>query len=225
MRQPARLWMTVAAAGLAAGLGACGSVRTSSGAGTGVSSVRASPLSSSRAGANTSAHATEVSGGTLPSTEARTTTSSPSSSTTTVSLPGNHEGTPLAVTGPSGEAATVTLQQIVAPAAPLYAFATPPAGQEYAAVQLRVTNTGVAVLTDDAQADTTIRVAGGETYHAVVVDVNGCTGFVGGLFTLAPGTSAVGCVSFEVPVATTVVSVTFGLGGSTATSEAEWRVP
>jgi hypothetical protein len=114
---------------------------------------------------------------------------------------------------------------VVDPAQPAYPFETPGAGQQYAAVQLRVTNTGTTPLNENVQADTTVLDATGHSYSAIVYDLTGCPSFLGGSISLAPGAADAGCVSFEVPTGSAIAGVRFGLGGSLATTVGEWRIP
>jgi hypothetical protein len=140
-------------------------------------------------------------------------------------------GATLIASGPPGPGGAPAAQVAVALAAVTgglavaYPFEVPAPGQQVVAVKLTIKNTGTLLIRDSAQADTTVRDTAGQTSGAVVLDVNGCDGFPGGVIGLDPGASATGCVAFELPTGATVVAVKFGLGGALAASVATWLVP
>lgn len=96
----------------------------------------------------------------------------------------------------SFSAEDVTVTNVIDPAA-VGSFG-PPAGDRFVAVELEVKNTGTTSLSPTPIFDATLVDQAGQSYTPVVNGTPSCQDFSGSL-SVDPGTSASGCVLFEVP--------------------------
>jgi len=137
--------------------------------------------------------------------------------TSTTSLTGP-VGTPFTDTDSSGNVMGVTLVQIIDPAPGANEFATPNNGSRFVGAKFKITGQS-GTFSDDANNDAVIVGSDGQSYTADFDDIAGCTNFNGGDFTVTPGASSTGCVTFQVPQNVKVASVEWGgeFGGTPAT--------
>jgi len=179
-------------------LGACGAA----------SEVSSTPVTSSAsASANTTA--------------APRTTVAPS---TTAEPQVAHVGATIAVsvqgTGINNVPADVTLVKVIDPAQGTNQFFTPRAGNRFVGAEFVIK--AVRSASDDANSDAVLIGSNNQTYTPDFYSIAGCTNFNEGSFTLAPGQSTTGCVTFQVPSGVTVKQVEFGTQGGTV---GLWEVP
>jgi hypothetical protein len=97
------------------------------------------------------------------------------------------------------------------PATPANQFETAPRGSRLVAIQLRLTGEGPGTVDSDANSDATLIGTDGQAYTPTFDDIQGCTNFSYGEFTLGRGQSEVGCVVFAVPNGVGINRVTFSL--------------
>jgi hypothetical protein len=131
----------------------------------------------------------------------------------------------VAVSDGSGGDANVTLTQVIDPAAGADQYTTPDPGKRFVGIEMTIANTGKATLTDDANSTTTVQGSDNQSYTADFSSISECTNFNNGEYTLAPGATVTGCVTFQVPTGVNVKQVQFqpglGVGGVTG----QWQVP
>jgi len=121
-----------------------------------------------------------------------------------------------------GDVLEVTLVKVVDPAKSTNEYITPDAGKRYVAVQLRIVNKGSAVYSDDPQMETKAKDALGESFDIDFADTTAGVSMDSGL-NLAPGDTALGFLTFQVPTGQKITQVQYssGLFGG---SVAQWMV-
>jgi hypothetical protein len=175
--------------------------------------------------------ATAGSGGSSVSNSTVSTTASSSpnaaggSTATTKASSTAHVGSTVAVSDGSGGKANVTLSQVIDPASGADQFTTPDAGKRFVGVELTIANTGSKSLSDDANSTTSVQGSDNQSYTADFSNISECTNFNAGSYTLAPGASVTGCVTFQVPTAVTVKQIQFQPTGFTGGVTGQWQVP
>jgi hypothetical protein len=116
----------------------------------------------------------------------------------------------------------ITLTQVIDPATPASQYISPDAGTRYVSALITITNKGTASVKDDANNDVTLIGSDNQSQTSNFTPVAECTDFANGVFNIAGGASATGCVTFQVPNSTTPAKIQFtgnsGLSGDTA----EW---
>jgi len=136
---------------------------------------------------------------------------------------------PTSLTGPIGTSFTdtddsnnvmdVKLTHVIDPARGSNEFETPDNGKRFVGVKFALTGKS-GTFNDDANSDATLIGSDGQSYTADFGDIEGCTNFNAGEFTVSPGTHSVGCVVFQVPASARVKSVQWNsnlFGGTPAT--------
>lgn len=133
-----------------------------------------------------------------------------------------HIGSVIDLGGSKGLA--ITAQQIIDPAQSDNQYASPDPGKRFVAVKLQITNNGTGAYSDDANNNVALIGSDNQSYTADFDTITGCTNFSSGQYNLGSGSSATGCVVFQVPNGITPAKVQFtsqsGLSGKTA----EWTV-
>ncbi len=118
--------------------------------------------------------------------------------------------------------ADVTLLAVTDPAQGANQFTNPDAGKRFVATQMKVSNSGNGILSDDANNDVTIIGSDNQTYTADLNSLAGCTNFNSGSYALSPDDTSTGCVAFQLPTGVTTSKVRFALFGGV---KGEWLVP
>ena len=126
-------------------------------------------------------------------------------------------------TDSSGDSVAVNVQQVLNPAPPVTEFDAAPVGDQLVAVELSVTSNGLAPFTDDMNNDVTIIGSNSQTYTTGVESIAGCTNFDFGDVNLTTGTSATGCVSFEIPDGVNPAQVDFTLESGFGGAPVKWN--
>jgi hypothetical protein len=149
------------------------------------------------------------------------------SSSTAPAAAAAHAGAALNLTGSSsGEKVQVTLVKVVDPSSPASQFTVPPAGMREVALELRYKNVGSAAYSTSILTNVTVQDAASHSYS---IDISGDTtagpGFPSDLINIAPGESADGFVTFQVPTATPVTQVKLSLDTFGGGDQGEWLVP
>lgn len=134
-----------------------------------------------------------------------------------------HAGTTVGVGGSNGEKLNITVTRIVDPAVGATDFDVPDAGAHFIAVQFRLTNAGSASYNDSPSVEARFVDAKGQVFDSSFADTEAGPSFAGQI-SVAPHTTELGFVTFEVPDGTTLARVQYatdlGLGQT-----AEWLVP
>jgi hypothetical protein len=137
---------------------------------------------------------------------------------------GAHVGSTVAVSS-GNDKANVTLNQVIDPATGSDQFTNPDAGKRFVGVGVTIVNTGSSTINDDANSTVSVQGSDNQTYTADFSGISGCTNFNSGSYTLAPGASVTGCVTFQVPTGVSVSKVQFQPTGFSGGVTGEWKVP
>jgi hypothetical protein len=133
-------------------------------------------------------------------------------------------GATLAVSNSSGTKLDVTVEKVIDPASGASQYSQPASGQHFVGVKLRLQNTAPTSYQNNANNEATIVLSDGKTKDAGYDPVEGCGNFDNGQVKLATGSSAAGCVTFQVPNGETVAKVRYGSTVFPGTT-AEWSLP
>jgi len=119
---------------------------------------------------------------------------------------------------------SVLLQQVYNPAQGSDSFDQPSSGDYFVGVQVQITNTGSSTLDDDANSNVVVVGSDNQDYTANFSTIAECTNFNDGEYTLTPGTSISGCITFQLPDGVNPAKVQFTTDGGFGTNTAEWTV-
>lgn len=132
----------------------------------------------------------------------------------TITLAGNH----------NGEQMAVTVTKVISSASPGDQFFSVPAGRRLYAVQFRLRDTGTAAYSDYPGNGAAVVDSQGQSYGAALVDTAaGCQSFPA-MENIAPGSSGLGCVVFEVPKSAKITKVQFTLDSGLGPQTGQWDV-
>ena len=152
----------------------------------------------------------------LPATAAP----SPAASTATAPV-----GSDYTITDPSGGVKyDVTLTKVISPAAPASAYFAADPGSHLVGAVFRVTgDTGTS--SDDANLTASLNGSDGQVYQATFDGIAGYTNFSSGDFTVTPGQTEVGEVTFSVPDGVKVATVRWTpAGGFGTVATSTWTI-
>ncbi|MFF4342210.1 DUF4352 domain-containing protein [Kitasatospora sp. NPDC001540] len=144
---------------------------------------------------------------------------SPSASAATAAV-----GSTIALKGTGdGEACDVTVVKVVDPAAPKDQYSSPEAGKRYVAVQFRLKNTGTASYSDSPGNGAQLVDTEGQRFTDTYQETTAGPSFSGSV-AIAPGDTALGFVTFEVPASSRIAKVQFALNSGFANGIGQWTV-
>jgi Domain of unknown function (DUF4352) len=123
----------------------------------------------------------------------------------------------------SGEQMSVTVTKVIGSASPSDSFNTAPSGDRLYAVQFRLKDTGSAAYSDSPSNGAAVVDSSGQSYQSGLETVSECQGF-GGTENIAPGSSGLGCIVFEVPKAAKIAKVQFTLDSGFGPQTGQWDV-
>ena len=133
-------------------------------------------------------------------------------------------GSAITLTGNNtGEQVAVTVVQVVTDAQPATDLDDPPSGDRLYAVQFRLHDTGSAAYSDSPSNGAAVVDSAGQSYQSGIEDAAGCQAFPG-TENIAPGSSGLGCVVFEVPVSAKITQVQFTLDSGFGPQTGQWDV-
>ncbi|MER8182609.1 DUF4352 domain-containing protein [Kitasatospora sp. NPDC094015] len=133
-------------------------------------------------------------------------------------------GDSLELTGfDAGERMTVTATQVVDPARPTSEVVAPSPGHRLVAVQFRLQNTGTADYADAPSNGATLIDSQGQSFNATIAPTTAGPPFATPL-RIARGESALGVISFDLPVGSTPAKVQFTLESGLAAQTGQWTV-
>jgi hypothetical protein len=89
---------------------------------------------------------------------------------------------------------------------------TPDAGKRFVAVDFSLHNISGSTISDDADSDASVVGTDSQVYTADFSQVSECTNFNAGEFTLTPGESESGCVTFQLPTGVGIKRIEFTIG-------------
>jgi len=124
----------------------------------------------------------------------------------------------------SGEQMSVTVTKAISSAQPGDELTSAPAGYRLYAVQFRLRDTGSTAYSDAPSNGAAVVDSKGQSYQAGIADTAaGCTSFPASE-NIAPGSSGLGCIVFEVPKAAKIVSAQFTLDSGMGPQTGQWNV-
>lgn len=124
----------------------------------------------------------------------------------------------------SGEQVAVTVTKVINSAQPNDDFSSAPAGDRLYAVQFRLHDTGSAAYSDSPSNGAAVVDSAGQSYQASITDtVSDCQVFPGSE-NIAPGSSGLGCIVFQVPESAKITEVQFTLDSGFAQQTGQWNV-
>lgn len=114
----------------------------------------------------------------------------------------------------------VTLTKVIDPATIANPYEPVDAGNRLVAVEVNLQNTGTGTISDDANSDVTLIGSDSQSYDFDISgDVNECTNFHYGEYTLGSNDSESGCVVFELPDGINPAKVQFAYNSNAG----EWQ--
>lgn len=119
---------------------------------------------------------------------------------------------------------TVVVKKIVDPTQSTDGFSAPAPGSRYVAVQFQITNTGTALYDDIPSMEAKVSDAQGQQFGDAFTDGVTAGAQMPLSVKLLPGRKALGYVVFEVPNASKVTSVQFGMDVGLGGITGEWQV-
>ncbi len=134
-------------------------------------------------------------------------------------------GTAITLSGNGdGEQMSVTVTKVISSAQSGDEFASAPAGDRLYAVQFRLRDTGSAAYSDAPSNGATVVDSKGQSYQAGIADTAaGCTSFPASE-NIAPGSSGLGCIVFEVPEKAKITQTQFTLDSGMGPQTGQWNV-
>lgn len=121
-----------------------------------------------------------------------------------------------------GAAADVTVVKVVDNAPSANDF-HPADGKRWIAVQFRIKNTGTAAYSDAPDNGAGVLDDKGQSYSAVIADTTAGPSFPTPA-NIAPGDSALGFITFEVPADARIAKTQFGLDSGFADQAGQWNL-
>ncbi|WP_432147943.1 DUF4352 domain-containing protein [Streptomyces sp. bgisy029] len=122
-----------------------------------------------------------------------------------------------------GEQVDATLKELVDPAQPKDEFFTPEDGNRWIAAQFELTNTGSKPYADSPSNGAQVADADGQRFQATFADTKAGPSMTSDA-KVPPGEKVLGWITFEVPKASKVVTVQFGLNSGFAEQTGQWEV-
>jgi hypothetical protein len=131
----------------------------------------------------------------------------------TIALKGTDDGSKL----------DVTVVKVVDPAKGADEFTTPGSGKRYVGIQFRLVNTGSVAYNDSPSNGAQVSDADGQQFESAFADISAGPSMSSDV-KLKPGGKALGWIVFEVPKASKVSVVQFGMDSGFAEQTGEWKL-
>ncbi|MZF56930.1 DUF4352 domain-containing protein [Streptomyces sp. SID5594] len=122
-----------------------------------------------------------------------------------------------------GEQVDATLKKLIDPAEPKDEFFTPEDGNRWVAAQFELTNTGTKPYADSPSNGAQVADADGQRFQATFADTKAGPSMASEA-KVPPGEKVLGWITFEVPKASKITTVQFGLNSGFADQTGQWRV-
>ena len=156
------------------------------------------------------------------------TVTAPASASATASPAGKlapaEVGSALTLAGNSpGAKIAVTVVRVIRDAQPAGEFDTPQSGDRLYAVQFRLADTGSVAYSDSPTNGAAVVDSSGQSYQSSLDNASGCQSFPG-TENIAPGSSGLGCITFEVPQHTVITKIQFTLDSGFGPQTGQWDV-
>jgi hypothetical protein len=123
----------------------------------------------------------------------------------------------------SGEQMTVTVVTVWRHAEPASQFDDASSGDRLYAVQFRLDDTGSAAYSDSPSNGAVVVDSQGQSYQSSLNNAAECDSFPG-TENIAPGSSGLGCIEFEVPQTAKITKVQFTLDSGMGPQTGQWNV-
>lgn len=149
--------------------------------------------------------------------------SEPADSGQVTEKPAGHTGDTLTLTRANGSTVAVTLDKLINPATVKRGPGAP--GTTYIATQFTIANPGTETMNGDVNTNVWAFGSDGRRYAPDMKDVGECTNFDSGMFHIAPGGSATGCVVFALPAGVSPAKVRYAPSSGFAEGFGEWLFP
>ncbi|CAJ1499739.1 hypothetical protein MU0083_002257 [[Mycobacterium] kokjensenii] len=133
-----------------------------------------------------------------------------------------HPGDTLTLTRADGSNVVVTLDGVIRPATPTRSGAEPDTG--YLATKFTITDPGPSEIEGSVNINVSVIGSDDQIHAADLKNVEECTNFDSGVFHLAPGESASGCVVFALPRGVDPVRVKYVPSAGFADDAGEWTI-
>lgn len=124
----------------------------------------------------------------------------------------------------TGENIAVTVVKAVDPDTSTNEFETPTADSRFESIQFRVVNTGTGSYQDDPLAEISAKDASGQTMQEAIVVSTTAGAQMPSSVSLAPGDTALGYVTFDVPTGDKIAQVQYSLDLGLTGATGEWQV-
>jgi hypothetical protein len=132
-------------------------------------------------------------------------------------------GDTIALSGFEGEKADVTVVKVVDHPKGADEFTAPESGKRFYAVQFRIKDTGGKAYSDSPSNGAKLVDSDGQSYQADFSDTRAGAGFPGAV-NIAPGSSGLGFITFQVPTGAKITQIQFGLDSGMADQTGQWTV-
>jgi hypothetical protein len=155
-----------------------------------------------------------------------TSSASASQNTTTPPKPqpsSAHVGSTISLKDQDGNPIDVTLVKVVDPATASDSL-QPDTGKRFVGVQIKITNTGTNAISDDPDTDVTAFDSASQSYNSSLYPLDDCPKITSEL-KLTPGSSVLGCESFQLPIGTPLAKFQFTPSSGFSSSTGEWLIP
>ena len=124
----------------------------------------------------------------------------------------------------TGDRIAVTEVKVVDPDASNNEFETPTPGDRFESIQFRIVNLGTGTYQDDPLAETSATDAAGQTMQQAIVTSTTAGAQMSSSVNLAPGDTALGYVTFNVPNGDSIAKAEYSLNLGVAGGTGEWQV-
>lgn len=168
-----------------------------------------------------------MSGGHSVQTTGSTPATSPSGGSTPSSAASRTAGIGSAITlsgNDSGEQMAVMVTKVISSAQPSDEFSSAPVGDRLYAVQFRLRDTGSAAYSDSPSNGAAVVDSAGQSYQASITDTTSDCQVFPASENIAPGSSGLGCIVFEVPESAKITEVQFTLDSGFGPQTGQWKV-
>ncbi|MEY9963050.1 hypothetical protein ABIA33_001076 [Streptacidiphilus sp. MAP12-16] len=132
-------------------------------------------------------------------------------------------GDTIALSGMNGEKADLTVVKVVDNPKGADDFSTPEAGKRFFAVQFRIKDTGSGAYSDAPSNGAKVVDSQGQAYTSDLNDTKAGQSFPAAV-NIAPGSSGLGFITFQVPANAKITQIQFGLDSGMADQTGQWNV-
>lgn len=132
-------------------------------------------------------------------------------------------GDTIGLTGMEGGKADLTVVKVVDNPKGADDYSTPDAGKRFFAVQFRIKDTGTKAYSDSPSNGAKVVDSQGQSYDSDINDTKAGPGFPATV-NIAPGSSGLGYITFQVPVGAKITQIQFTLDSGMADQTGQWNI-